>query len=64
MPAMKPSWPPRPRDQVWITASRLVGTVLTVEGKGRGRLFLLDVAGPAMRIAYRLDELEPLPSSV
>ena len=60
MPTPKLSWPPRRGDRVRIVLSDLVAIVLTVEGKGRAQLFILDVDGPAMRIAYRLDELEPL----
>jgi hypothetical protein len=52
-------WPPRPGDRVRIRASRLAATVSLVEGKGYRQLFILSVDGPAMRIAYRLDELEP-----
>ena len=51
--------PPRRGDRVWIPAHGLAATVSIVEGKGRAQLFILDVHGPATRIAYRLDELEP-----
>ncbi len=53
-------WPPRVGDRVRITARKLAATVRIVEGNGRAQLFILDVDGPATRIAYRLDELEPL----
>jgi hypothetical protein len=54
-------WPPRRGVRVWIPACGLATTVSIVEGKDCAQLFILEIDGPATRIACRLDELAPHP---
>lgn len=73
------TWPPRINDRVGIRGTRLLGTVVRVEGEGKEQRFTLQVFAPAdpdpgaayelaqaaqaVRTTYTLAELEPSPAA-